>query len=899
LWAGTSVGLFRTEGDRLVEETSPRVERPVYFIVRDRAGRIWFGTDNGVVRWDGQNLESFTVREGLVGRETNRAAGMMDSQGLLWFGTEQGVTVYNDRLPAPIRAPPFLELVAIEVSGRRLPPDQPLRLDFSDNDLAFHYRIVSLVDETRIRIRYQLEGLEDRRVALSGVSQEVRYPNLEPGEYRFRIAGGSFEDRWAAEEMTAPIVILRPISQRPWFFLVVAGLLALGVYSIQSFFAQRRYSRRLEAEVAQRLKELNASEERYRRIFERNRAAMLILDGDDLAIADANRAACVFYGYRLEELKGLTHEDLLVVDEPESLEQLSLESRTHLMAERHRLKNGEVRDVETYASAILVEGRATLFVIIHDVTERRLVEESMLIEKERLAITLRHIDDGVITMGRQGEILLLNRKAEEIAEWSSSEVVGQPLGGVLQLHEMGAGGRLGRRLSLPWEEPAENSSRSVFKSVPEAILRLRGGKQRLLELSGSPIKQLSGEVSGWVLAFRDITEKKKIEEELVRAQKMEALGILAGGIAHDFNNLLTVLLGNLSLLSSGADLGPREVRNLENAETAVMRARDLAQQLLTFSSGGAPLREAASMGEVIQESVGFVLRGSAVRAEIEMAEDLWVVEIDPGQINQVLNNLLINAMQAMPSGGIVKIRGENLEHPPATLPPCRHIAIHIIDQGKGIDEEHLDRIFDPYFTTKAGGRGLGLTSAYSIVKQHEGLLTVHSELGVGTTFSIHLPATKSPLEKASTDPEIVDKGAGRILVMDDDDGVRLVLESIVENLGYQPVATVDGEQTIACYRESLAENRPFDAVIMDLTIPGGMGGQEALEHLLVLDPGVRAIVVSGYSNNPVLAHYRDYGFKGRVSKPFRAQELGIVLSQVLGDQEESRKAEEAGEGKTG
>ena len=883
LWAGTAEGLYRTQGNRLVEETNPSLPNPVYSIFQDRSGRVWFGTDNGARRWNGLRLESFTVREGLAGRETYRAAGMVDSRGDVWIGTEHGVTVYRERVPAPLREPPILDLVAVEVSGRRLGAEQPLTLDAGDNDLAFHYRAMSLVDEQRIRIGYQLEGFEERQVVLSSAEQVVRYPNLEPGEYRFRIAAGSPEDVWSDEVLSAPLVIKRPLLQQPWLYLLFAGVLALAVYGAQNFYAQRRYSRELEVEVAQRVEELHASEERYRRIFERNRAAMLILDGDALAILDANRAACVLYGYPLEELQQLTHGDLLVSEGSDSLDRLTMDSRTHLMVERHRTKSGAVHDVETYASAILVEGRPMLFVIVHDVTERRLVEESMLTEKERLAITLRHIDDGVITMDHQGKILLLNRQAEAITGWSSVEAVGQSLESVLRLDRSGDGGRLMELLDSAWDAVGDELPENAFELTTEAEVRQRGGERRVLEISGSPIRQLSGDVSGWVLAFRDVTEKKQIDEELIRAQKMEALGILAGGIAHDFNNLLTILLGNLSLLGNGAILGPRERSNLENAETAVLRARDLAQQLLTFSRGGAPVRQAASMAEVVRESANFVMRGSKVRAEVEMAEDLWVVEIDPGQINQVLNNLLINATQSMPGGGTVRIRGENLERPPGILPAGRHIAIHITDEGTGIDEEHLDRIFDPYFTTKKGGRGLGLTTAYSIVKQHGGLLTVHGEPDVGTTFSIYLPATEEPLEEPPRPEGWASGGVGKILVMDDDDGVRLVLESIIERLGYEVVAVADGAGAVAAYGKGLEEEEPFTAVIMDLTIPGGMGGQEALEHLLELDPAVRAIVVSGYSNNPVLASYLDYGFRGRVSKPFKPEELAAVLSQVLDD----------------
>ena len=888
LWAGTSSGLFRTEGEALVRETEPYLDKPVYFILRDRAGQVWFGTDNGVHRWDGRNLEGFTVLDGLAGRETFRAAGLVDSRGDVWIGSERGVTVYSERLPAPERVAPILELTAVEVSGRLLPPDQPLRLDYGEDDLAFHYRVVSLTDEARVRLGYQLEGLEERQVALATSAREIRYPNLEPGTYRFRLAAGGLGDVWSPEVTTAEILIPRPIWRQPWFYVLAAGFLVLLAYGLQNHRAQRRYSQKLEAEVARRVAELDASEDRYRKIFERNRAAMLVLEGEGLEVTDANRAACLFYGYSSEEFRKLAHDDLLVPEEKTSLDRLSMDSRTHLMVERHRLKNGEIRDVETYASAILVEGRPTLFVIVHDVTERHLAEESIRIEKERLAITLRHIDDGVITTDRDGMILLLNHKAEEITGWSGERVMGRPLGEVLRLYRMESGGTRGEEMENPWESSQDGQLTSMLDPASEVMLETSEGEYRQLEVSGSPIRQIDGRISGFVLAFRDIGKRKEIEGELARTQKMEALGILAGGIAHDFNNLLTVLLGNLSLLGNHSVLDERQERNLRNAEIAVLRARDLAQQLLTFSKGGAPVLATASVREVVEESAAFVLRGSNVRSEVDLPEDLWVAEIDTGQINQVLNNLLINAIQAMPEGGIVTVRGENLEEAPAMLPAGRYLAIHISDQGAGIVEEHLDRIFDPYFTTKESGRGLGLSSAYSIVQQHEGLLTVQTSPGEGSTFSIYLPAIDSGLD-VSKRPEAVKSpaGIGRVLVMDDDEGVRIVLESIVERLGYRPTAVADGRAAVEAYEGAL-ETDPFDGVIMDLTIPGGMGGQETIAELLRIDPEVRAIVVSGYSNNPVLARYREHGFKGRVSKPFKADELARVLARVLRGSEERR-----------
>ncbi|MEO1369684.1 MAG: ATP-binding protein, partial [Acidobacteriota bacterium] len=407
-----------------------------------------------------------------------------------------------------------------------------------------------------------------------------------------------------------------------------------------------------------------------------------------------------------------------------------------------------------------------------------------------------------------------------------------------------------------------------------AVLEHRSGSRRPVELTAAPILSSSG-FAGLVFAFRDVSRKRMVEAELNRAQKLEAVGILAGGIAHDFNNLLTVLLGNVSLLQEGGRLDDEEIALLGDAETALMRARDLTHQLLTFSRGGAPVREAASISEVIHDSVSFVLAGSTVRGEVDLEPDLMVVEIDAGQISQVLNNLLINATQAMPGGGRVQVVGRNVTDAPRPLTRGHYVRIDIVDGGVGIPEELLPRVFDPYFSTKEEGRGLGLASAYSIIKNHDGLLTVDSEPGRGTTFHIFLPATVDGVVLANRRGHSNFRGHGRVLVMDDDAVVRRTSGVMLERLGFEVAFAEDGQRALDLYGSGGAA-RTFDLVMMDLTVPGGMGGQEAMRRLLEIDPDVRAIVYSGYSNDPVLANYRDYGFIGQAKRFGQSTDESVV-----------------------
>ncbi len=389
----------------------------------------------------------------------------------------------------------------------------------------------------------------------------------------------------------------------------------------------------------------------------------------------------------------------------------------------------------------------------------------------------------------------------------------------------------------------------------------------------------------WVITIvSDITEKRRIEEELNKVDKLESIGVLAGGIAHDFNNILTGIVGNISLaemyIESGRAPG-RVLERLKEAEKASMRARDLTQQLLTFSKGGAPVKELATIGNILKDSATFTLRGSNVRCQLSIPDDLWPVEVDPGQIDQVINNLVINAAQAMPGGGTIKLQAENVSVGAEDVLPLKkgkYLEISIEDQGVGIPETIIQKIFDPFFTTKQKGNGLGLATSLSIVQKHNGHITVRSQAGVGTTFHIYLPV--SP-EQVSTEEKVernkLITGEGRILVMDDEEHIRDLATEMLSNLGYSVITAVDGAEAIELYKEAMVSGNPFSMVILDLTIPGGMGGKETVQKLMEIDTEVKAIVSSGYSNDPVLANFREHGFKGVISKPYRIRELSEIL----------------------
>jgi PAS domain S-box-containing protein len=439
------------------------------------------------------------------------------------------------------------------------------------------------------------------------------------------------------------------------------------------------------------------------------------------------------------------------------------------------------------------------------------------------------------------------------------------------------------------QEVTSSSGKEGMEDFGHKLYRIftKDGETKWLDDMTFIRRNEKGDITHYQGIVLDITERKKAEEELLRAQKLESLGILAGGIAHDFNNILTTILGNVSMARMQVAPEGEPFEMLSEAETASIRAQKLTKQLLTFAKGGAPVKETTSIKDILKESPSFVLRGSKSRCEFSIAEDLWPAEIDVGQISQVINNIVINANQAMPEGGIIQVAAENLIiNAGHGLPvnPGRYIRISIKDQGVGIAEKHLKSIFDPYFTTKHDGSGLGLATTYSIIEKHEGHITVESRLGAGTTFHIYLPAS----DKAVLENEEVRliKGQGRILVMDDEAPLRKMLGRMLKNLDYESEFAKDGAEALRMYKDAQESETPYDVVILDLTIPGGMGGTETIKKLLEVDPEVKAIVYSGYSDDPVLSNFQKYGFKGMMPKPFESQSLSKVLHEVLKGEKE-------------
>ncbi|OKY75090.1 MAG: hypothetical protein BM485_10370 [Desulfobulbaceae bacterium DB1] len=526
------------------------------------------------------------------------------------------------------------------------------------------------------------------------------------------------------------------------------------------------------------------------------------------------------------------------------------------------------------------DGRMVRMEIAINITRRKAAEDELAAEKERLAVTLRSIGDGVITTDTDGRIVLLNTVAENMTGWQQREALGKPLSEVFTIvHE---------QTRVPCENPVDKvmASGRITGLANHTVLIARNGSERKIADSGAPIRDKDGGIIGVVLVFRDVTEKQRMEEELLKIKKLESVGLLAGGIAHDFNNILAAIMGNINLALHDGGLDDATRKLLSNAEKASARAKGLTLQLLTFSKGGEPVKETASIAEIIRESAEFVLHGSNVACRYFMPDDLWLVDIDKGQMSQVIQNIIINAKHAMPTGGIIQVSCENFvsgENAGSTLPGKKHfIKIIIRDSGIGIPVNLIDKIFDPYFSTKKEGSGLGLAISHSIISKHNGSISVQSQPGEGTAFTIYLPASTREKEMKST-CEILDMsgGKGRIMIMDDEEMVRDVTRAMLASLGHEVVLARHGEEAVDLFKKHGDCGEPIDIIIMDLTIPGGMGGKDAVKAIHAINPKAKVVVSSGYSNDPIMAHCRDYGFVAAIVKPFQLQDISKIINQLL------------------
>lgn len=512
--------------------------------------------------------------------------------------------------------------------------------------------------------------------------------------------------------------------------------------------------------------------------------------------------------------------------------------------------------------------------LVEEILEHEKSEKALIEVQKRFKALFEFSPDAICIVTPEGKIVDCNSAASQISGYSKEELLNM------------------KAQDFLLDESIKHLSDIINKELTDVYFDEHSCKKKdgsFLPVDFRAKSIIIENERFFIVILREISERKKLqkekEKELFQKRQIESLGILAGGIAHDFNNMLTGILGNISLAKFHSKNDNKVIERLEIAEKVSMKAQELTQQLLTFSKGGVPVKVTASMRDILIESVNFLLSGKNIKCNFSIQDDLWFIEADIGQLNQVISNLIINAIQAMPEGGSIDISAVN-EHITSSnaihLGTGKYVKVSIKDSGMGIAEENLERIFEPYFTTKQEGSGLGLAVIYSIIKRHKGYITVASKLGEGTTFTFYLPATEAiPEHRLTNNKANILPDGGTILIMDDDISVRDVLGGFVEHLGFNYKIAKDGGEAIDLYKKAKDSDKPFDIVIMDLTIPGGMGGKDTIKALLEIDPDVRAILVSGYSSDLAIANYREYGFKAAISKPFRIEALRDAISKVF------------------
>jgi PAS domain S-box-containing protein len=904
LWFGTEKGIYHYDGTDLkgLDERDGLGSNVVYFLVFDTLGALWIGHNRGVDRFDVRRWEQtgetrfrpYGADEGFTGVECNQNAAWCDRRGALWFGTIKGAFRY---IPAPADT---LSAPSVRVAGVRLfmqerdltpystrldastllPED--LRLPYYLNHVTLDYVGINLTAPRRVRYRYRLEGFDEDWSRITHERYAV-YANLAPGRYTFRVKARSADGAWTSSDMGFTFEVVAPFWKTVWFYVLTA-LVSVGLLVTVVRLRLRRVNRR-----AQELMQLNRmlqthieerehaeravrmSEAKFRSLAELLTASIFVVRGE--RILYTNPYASVYTGYTPDELSQMKFWEFAHPDHREAVKargMARMEGRT--VPNRYEMKivtrSGDVRWCDMIVRLVDYEGGPAILGAAVDITDRKRAEEALFQSEAKYRNLFVNSLVGMFkTSLDSGTVIEANDKAREI--------LGYPEGKV--------------RTTDLYVNPGD---REVMKQILREQGRVENFETRMRRSDGQIIWVSfsaryfpeDGCLEGVVV---DITERKRTEEALLKVRKIESLGILAGGIAHDFNNVLTAILGNLSLAKKHVRDGRLEtvLQHLDSAERASMQARGLTQQLLTFSKGGEPVRAPTSLATLLQETTRFALAGSNVKGELELPPDLRTAFIDHGQIGQVIHNLMLNAVQAMPGGGTVHVHADNVSFAADTyehgmkIKKGQYVRVAIRDEGTGIAAEHLSRIFDPYFTTKEHGSGLGLATAYSIVRNHQGIIYVDSEAGVGSVFTFCLPAADEPEALEGALPEIK-HGKGLVLVMDDEVAILKVLDGMLAELGYEVVTTRNGDEALRAHMDQSRSGRPFDAVILDLTIPGGKGGKETVSEILALDPQAYVVVSSGYSNDPIMANFASYGFADVLPKPYTLEDVSRALGKM-------------------
>jgi two-component system, cell cycle sensor histidine kinase and response regulator CckA len=626
---------------------------------------------------------------------------------------------------------------------------------------------------------------------------------------------------------------------------------------------------------------LRESEERFRLLFQQSPTGVAMLEaGGGFGFLHANPSFCAMMGRSEEELLRMSFRDLTPAEDlPGQLQEvqrlLAGEIPSMRLEKRYVRMDGSIFWGRLCAAIVRDEAGRPLYFLaeVEDIDERRRTREALAASEQKYRTLFDLSSDALFLIENEGGMIL-------DANAAASALYGYGHGELVRLRNTDLSAEPEKTRAVTTGTTADTTV------VPRRHHRKKDGTVFPVEITGRFFAWEGKPVH--IAAIRDVGDRERSEQELVKAQKLDSLALLAGGIAHDFNNLLTGILGNVSLALVHA--GEREAveAKLKDVEGAALRARDLATRLLTFSRGGAPVKRSVPLENAVREAALRASRGSRATLRFDIPADVWPMEADEGQFGHVVQNLTRNAVEAMPQGGELAFTAANRElgeENPLALPPGRYVEIVVSDQGKGIPARDLPRIFDPYFSTRPQGSGLGLAIVHSVVTRHGGRVEVASREGAGSAFTLWLPAaspeSKGTGQEAGAAPSPRGRAGRRALVMDDEEMIRKLAREMLEAVEWRAETAPDGKAALDLYRRARVAGDPFDLVILDLTIPGGMGGRAVIDILRREDPAVRAVVSSGYANDPVMARHTEYGFAGVLAKPYRLDDLTALLALLF------------------
>ena len=924
LLVGSALGLFTLRSARLEPSTLFQAQPNVAVLFTDSRSNVWIGTRaTGVYRHSREGLSHFTSREGLLGEQVRAIAE--DTGGNIWIGTRGGGV-------SSIR-PGGIDTFGVPqgLAGQDV---QALAADTSGSVWAAtrqglsrikNGRVVSITAAQGLPANYFYQLLEDRGHLWMTCARGIARISLDQlnavAEGRVATLTGDFFGAESGMAHTTVTLVHQPTALkrrdgRLWFATtrgaavidpdaIPRNAIAPPVH-IEEVAVNRRErafvdGMRLESDE----RDIEVHYTALSFVVPQQVQFKYKLEGFDREWVDAGIRRAAHYTnlprgrYRFRVIASNNDGVWNETGASWAFEVLPLWYERRwvwaLMAvgvalsgvgvHRRRLTQLRAREREL---SLRVQERtddlARLMAELEDRIKERTAElarsnSALVSEKERLAVTLRSIGDGVIATDVSGRVALMNRVAEILTGWNASEAAGEPLDRVFRT--------LDRHTRRPLIDPvtAVLSDTEPLAGGMPGLLIAKDGRELLVADSAAPIRDPEGRIVGAVFVFRDVTERERIEEQLRNTQKLEALGVLAGGIAHDFNNLLTGMFGFVEMAREHATETTAVTDYTSRAMAVIEKARGLTRQLLTFSKAGEPVRRAVHLERVVRESAAFVLSGSNVVANLRVDPDLWPCEVDEQQIAQVIDNLILNARQAMSAGGVVSIRLEN-QHKQVEERQESWVHLSVQDKGSGIPRELWPKIFDPFFTTKAGGTGLGLAVVHSIVRRHGGYAEVGAaDSGTGARVDIFLPATPGAVPRTSR-PGTGQRAtpaanAARVLVMDDEEYIRIFVQAALRRLGHEAVLARNDDEAVSLLEQSLREGRPIDLAILDMTIPGGPGGVEALKRLRAVAPDLPAVASSGYSADTVLAHPERHGYNDVLPKPFTLPDLEAVLTRVL------------------